>query len=193
MIRALAATLVLVLAGSSAASSATEELPLKGTTARGQEWRLRAAEPFPDDDVPSSWCLDLAYTNGAVVDGDRYGGGLRTCGRRPARRISGMIVVDCQGATFVFGAVRSGVRHVRIRRGRHPTQTPRFANPPPRSGFSGRTFIAVLHNRRSARRLTARGAGRNPIVRIPARSDVCRRIPGAPKRDQGFLEFETPK
>jgi hypothetical protein len=105
--------LVVVPAGFSLAASAPRELPLRGTTDRGQEWRLRAAKPPADDDVASSWCLNLGYTTGVIIDGDKYSGGLTSCGRRPARRISGMIAADCErGSVFVYGAVRRGVRQL---------------------------------------------------------------------------------
>ena len=194
MRRAPLAVLVLVVGVPAAAEagSALRDLPLRGTTERGQQWRLRAAQPASGDDAPASWCLALGYTTGIVVDGDKYTGGLRTCGRRPARRISGMLVVDCErGSVFVFGAVRRGVTDVRLRNPRGLRRRPMFAALPPRSGFSGRTFIAVIDTRQLPARLAASGAGENPVVRVPRRREVCRPHPGAPNGGEPFLDFES--
>jgi hypothetical protein len=176
----------------SSACAAAPGLPLHGTTKRGQEWRLRAAKPTADDDVRPSWCLNLGYTTGVVVNGDKYTGGTTTCGRRPARRISGDVVVDCErGSVFVFGAIRDGVGHVRLRAGGDRPGTPRFAKLPSHSGFSGRAFIAVIDTRQLPARLTADGVGQNPVVRIPRRTQVCRPFPGAPEGGEPFLDFES--
>src|SRR3954452_3698693 len=128
--------LLAIFAAASMEQSPEKNLPLYGTTKRGQEWRLRAAKPTSGDDVPRSWCLNLGYTTGVVINGKKYSGGLTTCGRRPARRISGMTLVDCErGAVFVFGAVRRHVGNVRLRDRRGRKQRPMFAKLPTRSAF----------------------------------------------------------
>jgi hypothetical protein len=181
-----------LLAGFSVAASAPRELPLRGKTDRGQEWRLRAARPPADEDAPSSWCLKLDYTTGVVIDGDKYAGGLTTCGRRPARRISGVIAADCEaGSVFVFGAVRRGVHDVRLRNRRGLRRNPTFASLPPHSGFRGRTFIVVIDTRQLPAWLTAEGVSENPITRIPRQSQLCQPYPGAPAGGDPFADFES--
>ena len=176
------------LASAAIAVSATADLPLRGTTERGQEWRLRAAKQMR----AGSWCLDLGYTTGVVLDGDRYAGGLRTCGRRPARRVSGVIAVDCErGGVFVFGGARRGISRLRLRNDRGLRRVPRFASVPPAAGFRGRIFIAVAGVRDLPLRLTARGDGQRTIARVAGRSRVCRPHPGAPNGGEPFMDFET--
>src|SRR4051812_37761999 len=184
--------LLATCAAASVAQSPTKNLPLYGTTKRGQEWRLRAAKPTSGDDVPRSWCLNLGYTTGVVLNGKKYSGGLTTCGRRPARRISGMTLVDCErGAVFVFGALRRHVGNVRLRDRRGRKHRPTFAPLPTHSGFEGRTFIVVIDVSDLPGRLTADGAGQIPVARIPRRSDVCQPQPGAPKGGEPFADFAS--
>lgn len=189
----LALALVAAVVVCSVAVSAPRTLPLYGTTDRGQEWRLRPGKPVPDDDVASSWCLRLDYTTDVVLENDKYTGGLAACGRRPTRRISGIVAVDCErGSVFVFGAVRR-VHDVRLRNRRALRREPTFASLPPRVRFGGRSFIVVIDIDQLPARLTGEGAGKNPIVRIPRRSKICRPHRGAPKGGEPFLDFESRK
>jgi hypothetical protein len=175
-----------------AGSSTQQDLPLSGTTARGHDWRLQAAKPEAGDDVAGTWCLKLRYTTGIIVNGNRFGGGLKTCGRQPPPRVSGMAVIDCErGSVFVFGAARATAKRVRVRDRDRRRVKPDFASLPARSGFKGRAFIAVIDVRHLPVKLTASRAGQNPIVRIPERSEVCVPHPGAPEGGEPFVEFAS--
>jgi hypothetical protein len=168
------------------------ELPLSGKTSDGQRWRLQPYRPVEADDVRPSWCLRLRYATGASVDGDPYGGGLATCGRRPARRVDGVVAIDCsRRSVFVFGGARSAVRSVGLWAAGKRVAPTRYARLPPRSHFSGYTFLVVGRLPEEQSRIVARGAGQRVLARLPRRSKICAGYPGAPEGGEPLLAFRS--
>jgi hypothetical protein len=176
------------------AALAPAPLPLTGETPSGQRWRLEAGAPFRGDGVRPSWCLRLRFTTDITIDGDPFAGDASTCGIRPARRVSGAVVVDCsRDVVYVFGGARSNVRDLTVHPRRGPIIPATWAALPPRSGFSGRTFAFALDTRRLPARIEAVGAGRRVVTRLPSARRLCRPLPGAPDGGQPFGDFQTPR
>jgi hypothetical protein len=171
-----------------------KQLPLTGETTSGERWRLEAGHPSPGDDVRSSWCLQLRYTSGTVIDGDPFSAGSGACGRGPARRVSGQVDVDCRlNLVFIYGGTRSRVRSLVLHTRRGAPVSATWAELPPRSGFEGRSFVLVSDVRRFPGRLLARGAGQRQIVRVPGKATLCEPYPGAPDGGGPFASFESRK
>lgn len=165
------------------------DLALTGTTPDAQRWRLQAGTPEPGDDVAASWCLRLRFTGDFVLGDDPFVGGVATCGRRPARRVSGLAVLACRhGAIFVFGGVRAGAGSVSLRPRRGPVVRATLTALPPRAGFDGSTFMIVARTRSLPAAVEADGA---ELARLPGRASVCRPLPGAPRGGEPSLDFET--
>ena len=178
--------------GAAARSSEPRELPIEGTTSSGTDWRLQAAKPSADGKLKSSWCLRLRYTTDVAVDGDSFTGGLKTCGRTPAARLSGAAVVDCaENAVFVFGAMRSAARRVRLRDSSGARTKPTLAALPAGSDFRGRSFIVAIETRALPAELLASRVGGSPVLRVPRRRKLCKRASDEPAQRVSFVEFQS--
>jgi hypothetical protein len=165
------------------------KLPLNGSAPNHQRFRLSAGKPSAGDDVKSSWCLDLKYTGGIVLirDGhppDPFSSGNGACGPKPAPAVSGLLSYDCQQkVTYVFGGVRSSAGKLRLASKGGALTTYRAALPP-RSGFSGSSYIAAVAFRDLPASLKdARG---HRVIRLDSGPSVC---DGLPDNAQPFKTF----
>jgi len=166
------------------AGSVSKTFPITGRTPSGARYRVSPGKPSPDDDVVASWCLRLAYTGAiTLVDDaghrDPFTNGLDTCGTAPAPMLSGEIHVNCAADDlFVFGQARPGAGGVVLETAGGETIAARRGPPVPDSGFDGFSYVltARLDQLPASVRSAADGKQR---ARIPRRSAVCRRFPGA--------------
>jgi hypothetical protein len=183
--------------GSAATGPATvkrEKLPLTGKTADGQRWRLEASKADKDEDVGTSWCFQLRYTKDIVLDGNPFVGGVKTCGPKPAPRVSGFVAIDCaRHSVFVFGGTRSSVTGLALRTHRGKVTKASSAVLPPGSQFTGSTFMVVGDTRDLPTRIEASGAGQRVLERIPGRATVCKPSPGAPEGGEPYVDFQSRK
>jgi hypothetical protein len=183
----MAAAAALAACGGGSASEPAK-LPLAGKAPGGQRYRLEPARPASGDDVASSWCLRLRYTGDLAVNDDPYSEGLSTCGPAPAPRVSGAYAIDCAHDTmYVFGGLRGEARDIELAPRHGDVVAPRFAPLPPRSGFSGTTFLIVADLK--ALPATLRRHGHSDLHRFAERDEVCGPKPGAADGGSPFGEF----
>lgn len=173
--------------------TAAETLPLTRDAPHGQRFRLAAGKPMPGDDVASSWCLRLRYTTGVTVNGNPFGGGLDSCGPKPAPRVSGSFIADCEhNILYLFGGVRRAVDGIEVVRADGRTARAYAAALPKHSGFSGHTFVTALTMVNYPATVRETSAGRPAIARLPSRRQLCAAAPGQPEPSTGaFGDFES--